>query len=325
MRLRPVTLAVIFVLGLLAGPLPTVAQQKGKVLRIGYLAPRSAVPKEFKQGLRELGYIEGKNIIFEPRFAEGKFDRFPRFAAELVRLKVDVIVTWSSPAARAAKKATTTIPIVMLARGDPVRRGLVASLARPGGNVTGMTSSTGSPLFAKHLELLKEVVPNLSLVGALWDSRRRNFPRTQKRVEHEAGLLGLKIQSLEVRGPDDLESAFQVATKAGAQGLITFRHAPILRGRKRIVALAIKSRLPAIYGDKIFVKAGGLMSYGPDQADLYRRQATYVDKILKGADPATLPVEQPKKFDLIINLKSAKRIGLTIPPEVLYRATKVIK
>ena len=325
MRLRPVTLAVIFVLGLLAGPLPTVAQQKGKVPRIGYLAPRSAVPKEFKQGLRELGYIEGKNIIFEPRFAEGKFDRFPRFAAELVRLKVDVIVTWSSPAARAAKKATTTIPIVMLARGDPVRRGLVASLARPGGNVTGMTSSTGSPLFAKHLELLKEVVPNLSLVGALWDSRRRNFPRPQKRVEHEAGLLGLKIQSLEVRGPDDLESAFQVATKAGAQGLITFRHAPILRGRKRIVALAIKSRLPAIYGDKIFVKAGGLMSYGPDQADLYRRQATYVDKILKGADPATLPVEQPKKFDLIINLKSAKRIGLTIPPEVLYRATKVIK
>ena len=325
MRLRPVTLAVIFVLGLLAGPLPTVAQQKGKVPRIGYLAPRSAVPKEFKQGLRELGYIEGKNIIFEPRFAEGKFDRFPRFASELVRLKVDVIVTWSSPAARAAKKATTTIPIVMLARGDPVRRGLVASLARPGGNVTGMTSSTGSPLFAKHLELLKEVVPNLSLVGALWDSRRRNFPRTQKRVEHEAGLLGLKIQSLEVRGPDDLESAFQVATKAGAQGLITFRHAPILRGRKRIVALAIKSRLPAIYGDKIFVKAGGLMSYGPDQADLYRRQATYVDKILKGADPATLPVEQPKKFDLIINLKSAKRIGLTIPPEVLYRATKVIK
>ena len=325
MRLRPVTLAVIFVLGLLAGPLPTVAQQKGKVPRIGYLAPRSAVPKEFKPGLRELGYIEGKNIIFEPRFAEGKFDRFPRFAAELVRLKVDVIVTWSSPAARAAKKATTTIPIVMLARGDPVRRGLVASLARPGGNVTGMTSSTGSPLFAKHLELLKEVVPNLSLVGALWDSRRRNFPRTQKRVEHEAGLLGLKIQSLEVRGPDDLESAFQVATKAGAQGLITFRHAPILRGRKRIVALAIKSRLPAIYGDKIFVKAGGLMSYGPDQADLYRRQATYVDKILKGADPATLPVEQPKKFDLIINLKSAKRIGLTIPPEVLYRATKVIK
>ncbi len=325
MRLRPFTLVVTFAFGLLAAPLPAEAQQKGKVPRIGYLAPRSAVPKEFKQGLRELGYIEGKNIIFEPRFAEGKFDRFPRFAAELVRLKVDVIVTWSSPAARAAKKATTTIPIVMLARGDPVRRGLVASLARPGGNITGMTSSTGSPLFAKHLELLKEVVPNLSLVGALWDSRRRNFPRTQKRVEHEAGLLGLKIQSLEVRGPDDLESAFQVATKAGAQGLITFRHAPILRGRKRIVALAIKSRLPAIYGDKIFVKAGGLMSYGPDQADLYRRQATYVDKILKGADPATLPVEQPKKFDLIINLKSAKRIGLTIPPEVLYRATKVIK
>ncbi len=325
MRLRTIGLISLLVLGLLAGPLPAEAQKAEKMPRIGYLAPRSAVPKEFKQGLRELGYIEGKNIIFEPRFAEGKFDRFPRFAAELVRLKVDVIVTWSSPAARAAKKATTTIPIVMLARGDPVRRGLVASLARPGGNVTGMTSSTGSPLSAKHLELLKEVVPNLSLVAVLWDPRRRNFPRTQKRVEHTAGLLGLKIQSLEVRGPDDLESAFQVATKAGSQGLITFRHAPILRGRKRIVALAIKSRLPAIYGDKIFVKAGGLMSYGPDQADLYRRQATYVDKILKGANPANLPVEQPKKFELLINLKTAKQIGITIPPEFLFRADKVIK
>jgi putative ABC transport system substrate-binding protein len=326
MRLRTIGLISSLALGLLAGPLPTVAQQKGKVPRIGYLAPRSAVPKEFKQGLRELGYIEGKNIIFEPRFAEGKFDRFPRFAAELVRLKVDVIVTWSSPAARAAKKATTTIPIVMLARGDPVRRGLVASLARPGGNITGMTGTTGTGrLPAKHLELLKEVVPNLSLVGALWDSRRRNFPRTQKRVEHTAGLLGLKIQSLEVQSPDDLEGAFQVATKAGAQGLITFRHAPILRGRKRIVALAIKSRLPAIYGDKIFVKAGGLMSYGPDQANLYRRQATYVDKILKGANPANLPVEQPKKFELLINLKTAKQIGITIPPEFLFRADKVIK
>jgi putative ABC transport system substrate-binding protein len=325
MRLRTIGLISILVLGLLVGPLPAEAQQSAKVPRIGYLLPRSAVPKEFRQGLRELGYIEGKNIIFEPRFAEGKFDRFPRFAAELVRLKVDVIVTWSTPAARAAKKATTTIPIVMLARGDPVRRGLVASLARPGGNITGMTSQTDSPLFAKHLELLKEVVPNLLLVAVLLDPRHSGSSRSLKATEHVAGLLGLKIQSLEVRGPDDLESAFQVATKAGAQGLITFRHAPILRGRKRIVALAIKSRLPAIYGDKIFVKAGGLMSYGPDQADLYRRQATYVDKILKGANPANLPVEQPKKFELLINLKTANQIGLTIPPEFLFRAHKVIK
>jgi len=325
MRLRTIGLISILVLGLLAGPLPAEAQKAEKMPRIGYLAPRSAVPKEFMQGLRELGYIEGKNIIIEPRFAEGKFDRFPRFAAELVRLKVDVIVTLSSPAARAAKKATTTIPIVMLAGGDPVRRGLVASLARPGGNITGLTGSTGSPLSAKHMELLKEVVPNLSLVAALWDSRRRDFLRNQKRTNHAAGLLGLKIQSLEVQSPDDLEGAFQVATRAGAQGLITFRHAPIMRGRKRIVALAIKSRLPAIYGDKIFVKDGGLMSYGTDYADLYRRHATYVDRVLRGANPGDLPIEQPTKFELVINLKTAKKIGLTIPPEFLFRAHKVIK
>ncbi len=304
---------------------PAQAQQAGKVPRIGYLAPRFAVPKEFKQGLRELGYIEEKNIIIEPRFAEGKFDRFPRFAAELVRLKVDVIVTLSSPAARAAKQATTTIPIVMLASGDPVRRGLVSSLGRPGGNITGLTGSAGTSLTPKHLELLKEVVPDLSLVAALWNSRRRNFPRIQKDTKHAAGLLGLKIQSLEVRSPDDLGNAFQVATKAGAQGLITFRHAPIMRGRKRIVALAIKSRLPAIYGDKRFVEAGGLMSYGTNWADLYRRQATYVDRILKGAKPTNLPVEQPKKFELFINLETARQIGVTIPPEVLFRANKVIK
>ena len=304
---------------------PAEAQQKGKVPRVGYLAPRSAVPKEFRQRLRELGYVEGKNIIIEPRFAEGKFDRFPRFAAELVRLRVDVIATLSTPAAMAAKKATTTIPIVMQAAGDPVRRGLVASLARPGGNITGLTRSTGRSMHAKRMELLKEIVPELSLVGVLWDPRRRNFPRTQKRIKHSAKLLGLTIQSLEVRSPDDLESAFQAATEGGAQGLITLRHAPILRGRKRIVALAIKSRLPVIYGDKRFVKGGGLMSYGTSFADLYRRQANYVDRILKGANPGDLPIEQPTKFELIINLKTAKQIGLTIPPEVLFRADKVIK
>ncbi len=304
---------------------PVEAQQPGKVHRIGYLAPRSAVPKEFKQGLRDLGYVEGQNIVIEARFAEGKFDRFPRFAAELVRLKVDVIATLSSPAARAAKQATTTIPIVMVAAGNPVARGLVASLARPGGNVTGLTASAGPGLAGKRLELLKEIVPRLTLVAALWDPRRRNFPRTQTRMEQAAGLLGLKIQSLEVRSRDDLESAFQAATKAGAQGLIALRHAPIMRGRKRIVALAIKSRLPAIYGDRRFVAAGGLMSYGTNFADLYRRQATYVDRILKGAKPTNLPVERPTKFELVINLKTAKQLGITIPPEVLYRATKVIK
>ncbi len=301
------------------------AQQAGKVYRVGYLAPRSTVPEEFRQRLRELGYIEGKNIIIETRFAEGKSDRFPGFAAELVRLGVDLIVTVSTPAARAAKKATTTIPIVMRASGDPVRRGLVASLAKPGGNITGLIASAGTSLSTKRLELLKEIVPGLSRVGVLWDSRRRNFQRTKKRTVHQAGLLGLKILSLEVRSPDDLESAFRVATVGGAQGLITMRHSPIMRGRKRIVALALKSRLPAIYGDKIFVKDGGLMSYSASWADLYRRQATYVDRILKGANPGDLPIEQPTKFDLVINLKTAKQIGVTIPPLLLYQADEVIQ
>ena len=228
----------------------------------GYLSTSGIVSKEFKQELRELGYVEGQNIVIEARFAEGKIDRFPQFAAELVRLKVDVIVTRSTPAARAAKQATTTIPIVMLAGGDPVERGLVDSLARPGGNITGLNYVAGRGQTGKRLELLKEVVPKLSRVGVLWDPRRRNFPRKQKRLKHTAELLGLKIQSLEVRSPDDLEGAFQAATKEGAQGLIAYRHSPITRGRKRIIAMAIKSRLPAIYGHKRFVKDGGLMSYG---------------------------------------------------------------
>ena len=305
---------------------PAQAQQKGKVPRIGFLLPRTAVPEEFRQRLRELGYVEGKNIIIEPRYAEGKFKRFPGFAAELVQLRVDVIATVSTPAAKAAKEATTTIPIVMLASGDPVRRGLVASLAKPGGNITGLTRSAGRSLTPKYMELLKDVVPELSRVGVLWDARRRDHLRLQKTVYHAAGLLGLKVQSLELRGTDDIDSAFQAATEGGAQGLlITSRHAPILRGRKRIVALAIKSRIPAIYSDKIFVKSGGLMSYGTDHSDLYGRQANYVDRVLKGANPGDLPIEQPTKFEMFINLKTAKQIGITIPPEMLYRADKVIK
>jgi len=244
----------------------------------------------------------------------------------LVQLRVDVIATVSTPAAKAAKKATTTIPIVMLASGDPVRRGLVASLAKPGGNITGLTRSPGRPLTPKRMELLKEIVPGLSHVGVFWDSRRRDHQHTKKRILHQARSLGLKVQSLELRGTDDIDGAFQAAAQAGVQGLlITFRHAPILRGRKRIVALAIKSRIPAIYGDKIFVKSGGLMSYGTDSSDLYGRQATYVDRILKGAKPGDLPIEQPTKFEMFINLKTAKQIGITIPPEMLYRADKVIR
>ena len=304
---------------------PAQAQETGKIPRIGYLAPRKVIPEEFRQRLRELGYVEGKNIIIEPRFAKGKSDRFPGFAAELVRLRVDVIVTVSTPAARAAKKATTTIPIVMRASADPVRRGLVASLAKPGGNITGLIASVGTSIIPKRMGLLKEIVPGLSLVGVLWDPRRRNFMRTKKRTVHSAGLLGLTVLSLEVRSPDDLESAFQAATDGGAQGLLTRRHPPIMRGRKRIVALALKSRIPAVYGDKIFVKDGGLMSYGTSWADLYRRQASFVDRILKGANPGDLPIEQPTKFEMFINLKTAKKIGVMISPEMLYRADKVIK
>ena len=318
---------LFFLLGalLLAYCIPVEAQQAGKIYRIGFLSSGPAIPRVFKQGLRDLGYVEGENTVIEGRFTEGKHERFPKFAAELVRLKVDVIVTRSSPAAMAAKRATTTIPIVMQASGDPLRRGLVASLARPGGNITGLISRAGRGQTGKRLELLKEAVPKLSRVAVLWDPRRRNFPHLQKLVKRTAELLGLKIQSLEVRNPDDLGSVFQAAIEEGAQGLMPFRHESILRGRKRFIALAIKSRLPAIYADKRFVTEGGLMFYGTDRDYLNRRHAIYVDKILKGANPATLPMEQATKFELVINLKAAKQIGLTIPPTVLYQATKVIK
>jgi putative ABC transport system substrate-binding protein len=303
------------------------AQQPGKLYLIGYLGPRSAVPDEFIQGLHKLGYIEGKSIRIEPRLAHGKFDQFPRLAAELARLPVDVLVTLSTPATHAAKKATTTIPIVMLAAGHPVDENLVASLGRPGGNITGLTATTGDDgLHAKRLELFMEIVPKLLRVAVLWDPQRADFPRSQKRMRQIAGLLGLKIQSLEVRSPNDLPNAFQAAAEEDAQAIYAgFRHAPVLMGLKDIVALAIKNRIPAIFNDRQLVESGGLVSYGTSFADLYRRQAIYVDKILKGAKPAGLPVEQPTKFDFIINLKTAKQIGLTIPPNVLARADRVIR
>lgn len=302
------------------------AQQLKKVPWIGYLAPRSSVPVEFIQGLRESGYVEGDNIIIEPRFAHGKFDRFPHLAAELVRLNVDVLVTLSTPAALAGKKATSRIPIVMLAGGHPVDVGLVASLARPGGNVTGLTASTGEgELEGKRLELFKDTIPKLLRVATLGDPQRNDFPNVQKRMKHMAELLGVTVQSLEVRSSDDLPNAFQLAAEKGAQGIYAYRHAPILTGLKQIATLAIKHRIAAMFSDRQFVELGGLVSYGTSFGDLYRRQATYVDRILKGAKPAELPVEQPTKFELVINLKTAKQIGLTIPPNVLARADRVIR
>jgi ABC-type uncharacterized transport system substrate-binding protein len=306
--------------------LPARAQQPGKMARIGYLkigAEVGQVPEAFLQGLHDLGYVEGQNIVIEYRGDhQRREDRLPELAADLVRLKVDVIVALSPPAARAAMNATKTIPIVIRSTGDPVEGGFVSSLARPGGNITGMTSIS-SELYGKRLELLKEVIPGLSRVAVL-----RNPDRSAtdfKKMQSAAQSLALQLQSLEVRTANDFESAFRAAAKGRAQALITIRTPLINVQRKQVAALAVKSRLPAIYDEREYVEAGGLMSYGTNLDNLRRHAAVFVDKILKGRKPADLPVEQPTKFEFIINLKAAKQIGLTIPPNVLTRADKVIK
>ena len=301
------------------------AQQPAKVHRIGWLMVNWSQRSEaFRQGLRELGYVEGQNIVIETRNVESKLDRLPELAAELVRLKVDVIVALEPPATVAAKNATKTIPIVMRSTDDPVEAGFVASLARPGGNITGVTSIS-SELYGKRLELLKEVVRGISRVAVLWDP---DFPSgliNYKEMEAAAKLFRIQLQSLETRRPEDFEGAFGALATKRAQALITLRNPLIISQQKRVVQLAAKNRLPAIYDDRDFVEAGGLISYGTNLADLYRRAAYYVDRILRGAKPADLPVEQSTKFELVINLKTAKQIGLTIPQSVLYRADKVIK
>ena len=306
------------------------AQQPTKVPRIGFLSggsPTTTSParyEAFRQRLRELGYVEGKNIVIEHLWAEGKLDRFPALAAELVRLKVDVIVTWGSTATRAAKEATNTIPIVMANDADPVASGVVASLARPGGNITGF--STLSPeLSGKRLELLKEIVPKLSRVAVLGASTSTSSALALKETELAAGALKLKLQYLDVLDPKDIETAFRAAGKARADAVLTLPTTVLYSQRKQIVDLAVKSRLPAIYPQTEYTEVGGLVSYEPNLADMWRRAATYVDKILKGTKPADLPVEQPMKFEFVINLKAAKAIGLTIPPNVLVRADKVIR
>ncbi len=307
------------------------AQQTKKVPRIGYLSSTSLSAESsrldgFRQALRDLGYVDEKNIVIEYRFAEGKFDRLPDLAAELVRLKVDVIVTTGSPATHAAQQATRTIPIVMTVVGDPVPR-FVASLAKPGGNITGLTQITRE-LSGKRLELLKEAFPKISRVAVFDDATltAQQISGNLQETQMAAEALGIKLQSLEVGGPNpDLDGAFRTATSQRAGALIILPGPVLELHRKRVVDLAAKSRLPAIYPSSQFVEAGGLMSYAADFVDLYRRAATYVDKILKGAKPRDLPVEQPMKFEFVINLKTAKQIGLTIPPNVLARADKVIK
>jgi len=303
------------------------AQPTGKIPRIGYLAARSSPePRDeaFRQGLRDLGYIESKNIVIEYRYAQGKIEQLPGFVAEMIRLNVDVIVATGTPAAQRAKEATGTIPIVIATGDDPVEMGLVASLAHPSGNVTGVTTMA-TELRGKMLELLKEIVPRLARVAVLWSPVDPRFVQNFKELEVAARWLGLRLQSLDVRSPDEMESAFRAATKARAQGLIMLR-APVINAHlKRIAELAVKSRIPAIHDDGVFVEAGGLASYGTDFPHLYRRAAVYVDKILKGTKPADLPVERGMKFEFLINLKSAKQIGLTVPPNVLVRADRVIR
>ena len=304
-------------------------QQPTKVPRIGYLgaASPSATSERieaFRRGLRELGYVEGKNIVIERRSAEGKSDRLPALAVELVRLKVDVIVTGGSAATRPAKEATSTIPIVMAPDSDPVGNGFVASLARPGGNITGL-ATLAPELSGKRLELLKEVVPRLSRVAVLGSSTEPANAQSLKETELAAGAFGVKLQYLGILGSKDIETAFGAASKARADAVLVLGGAVLNSHRTQIADLAVKSRLPAIYHRQEFVEDGGLMSYDANPNDLARRAATYVDKILKGAKPADLPVEQPTKFEFIINLKAAKQIGLTIPPNLLARADKVFK
>jgi putative ABC transport system substrate-binding protein len=305
------------------------AQQPTRVPRIGILPPgpiseRMHLWEAFRQGLRELGYVEGQNIILIFPSGEVKPERFPHLAAELVTFKVDVIVAATTAAARAAKEATKTIPIVMPTTIDPVESGLVGSLARPGGNITGL-SSIAPDLSGKRLELLKTVVPGISRIAVLSNPTNAVVLPQMKETKVAARALSVQLQPLEVRGVEEFETVFQSATKERAGALLTLDDSFIFTHRARIVKLAAKNRLPAIYGFREFVEDGGLMSYAANLSDMYRRAATYVDKILKGTKPEDLPVERPTKFEFVINLRTAKQIGLTIPPTVLARADRVIK
>jgi putative ABC transport system substrate-binding protein len=317
--------------GVLAAPLTASAQPAGSLRRIGFLGAAESSDTNFlrfvdafRARLAELGYVEGRNVVIETRWAAGRYERLPDLAAELVRLKVEVIVTAAVPAIRAAREATTTIPIVMAAVVDPVATGLVASLARPGGNVTGL--SVMSPeLVGKQLEMLKEVAPSVSRVAVLWNPTNRGNPPQLRAGEQAARALGIQLQPVEARGPADIERAFDTMTRGRASGLIVLVDILFRNQRIRIAQLAASHRLPAVYGLTEEAEAGGLMAYAPSFVEQYRRAAVYVDKILKGAKPGDLPIEQPTKFELVVNLKAARALGLTIPPALLGRADEVIQ
>jgi putative ABC transport system substrate-binding protein len=307
------------------------AQQARKLFRIGFLvpAPLSSVAARtdaFRQKLRDLGYTEGQNVTIEWRSADGKFDALPALANDLVHLKVDIIVAaGGDPPVRVVKQATETIPIVMANASDPVETGLVASLSHPGGNVTGLSTATGPEIYGKHLELLKESISKLARVGVLSNPANRFSALALKEIKLAAGALKLALESLEARSPQDFETTFAAATKSRADAVLVVEDPMFFGERKRLADLAAKNRLPAIYGILEYVEVGGLMAYAADRIDMFRRAAIYVDKILKGAKPSDLPVEQPTKFELVINLKTVKQIGLTIPPNVLARADRVIR
>jgi putative ABC transport system substrate-binding protein len=315
--------------GLLAAPLAAEAQQAGKVARIGRLSPLSAETDApnlaaFRKGLRELGWIEGQHFTIEARFAGGKPERLAGLAADLVRKRVDVILTGSNAGALAAKRATGTIPIVMVTTGDPVGGGIVASLGRPGGNVTGVTA-LGQVLNVKRLELIKEAVPGVTRVAALINPASPYTAPFLKEREGAARSLGLEVRVLEAPDPGSFEKAFAAMAIERAGALMVQTDAMFITHRRRIVELVARSRVPAVYGEREFVDAGGLMFYGASLADMYRDAAGYADKIFKGAKPGDLPVEQPTKFELVINLKTAKALGLTIPPSLLQRADQVVE
>jgi len=322
-----VGLNVILVLGFLAAPLASEAQPATRP-RVGVLTlgvPSSApLAQAFRQGLRELGYVEGQSVALEYRFAQGKAERLPAMAVELVRLKVDVIVTESTAAAVAAKQATQTIPIVMALGGDPVKAGLVAGLAQPGGNVTGLTLQAPE-LSGKRLQVLKDTVPKTDLVAVIYNAANPHAGDNLGETRAAARSLGLRIHPFEVRDPGDLDAAFKAVSDARPSALITLADGMLLGNRTRIVEFAARSRLPGVFPEREFVEVGGLMSYGPSLAANFRRAAAYVDKILKGAKPADLPIEQPRQIELVINFKTAKALGLTIPPGVRARADEVIQ
>jgi len=315
--------------GLIAAPLAVRAQQAGKVHRIGFLgnstpALEANLVGPFREGLRELGYVEGRNILLEYRWAEGKYERFPALIGELIALKVDVIVTAGTPAALAVRRATATIPLVMVAVGDPVGTGLVASLALPGGNATGLTS-IAPDLEGKRLEMLNAIVPKLSQVAILWNPDNAFHVKAEKEARAAAQVLRVHVHSVGVRTAEDLDRAFDTILRERPGAFIMLADRIFLHNRARIVDFAARNRLPAVYAYRELVEAGGLMSFGPNYADMHRRAATYVDKILKGAKPSDLPVELPTKFEFVINLKSAKALGLGVPQTVLLLADEVMQ